>query len=76
MPGHMLIPVCMLSLMFMGRASMRGLSVGITLYPGECAFALSLNSAAPILAIVSNCILIALFQERVVGRLTAGGLKE
>ncbi len=65
----------LLSLTFLSRESMRTLSVGITLYQGEFAFPWPLISAALIVAIVPVCILIALFQERVVGGLTAGGVK-
>jgi trehalose/maltose transport system permease protein len=65
----------LLALTFMNRVSMRTLSVGITLYQGEFAFPWPLISAALIVAIVPICILIALFQERVVGGLTSGGLK-
>ncbi len=54
---------------------MRTLSVGITLYQGEFAFPWPLISAALIVAIVPICILIAVFQERVVGGLTQGGVK-
>jgi multiple sugar transport system permease protein len=54
---------------------MRTLSVGITLYQGEFAFPWPLISAALIVAIVPISILIAVFQERVVGGLTAGGVK-
>ncbi len=65
----------LLALTMMNRVSMRTLSVGITLYQGEFAFPWPLMSAALIIAIVPICILIALFQERVVGGLTQGGLK-
>jgi multiple sugar transport system permease protein len=65
----------LLALTFMSRASMRTLSVGITLYQGEFAFPWPLISAALIVAIVPICILIAIFQERVVGGLTSGGMK-
>jgi multiple sugar transport system permease protein len=65
----------LLALTLMNRVSMRTLSVGITLYQGEFAFPWPLISAALIVAIVPICILIALFQERVVGGLTAGGVK-
>ncbi len=65
----------LLALTLMNRVSMRTLSVGITLYQGEFAFPWPLISAALIIAIVPICILIALFQERVVGGLTAGGMK-
>lgn len=57
------------------RPSKRTLAVGITLYQGEFAFPWPLISAALIVAIVPICISIALFQERVVGGLTSGGLK-
>ena len=65
----------LLALTMMNRVSMRTLSVGITLYQGEYAFPWPLMSAALIVAIVPISILIALFQERVVGGLTAGGVK-
>jgi multiple sugar transport system permease protein len=65
----------LLALTMMNRLSMRTLSVGITLYQGEFAFPWPLISAALIVAIVPISILIALFQERVVGGLTAGGVK-
>ncbi|MEO5700883.1 MAG: carbohydrate ABC transporter permease [Casimicrobiaceae bacterium] len=65
----------LLALTLMNRVSMRTLSVGITLYQGEFAFPWPLISAALIIAIVPISILIALFQERVVGGLTAGGMK-
>ncbi len=65
----------LLALTMMNRANMRTLSVGITLYQGEFAFPWPLISAALVIAIVPISILIALFQERVVGGLTAGGVK-
>jgi len=65
----------LLALTMMNRVTMRTLSVGITLYQGEFAFPWPLISAALIIAIVPICILIAVFQERVVGGLTAGGVK-
>jgi len=65
----------LLALTMMNRVTMRTLSVGITLYQGEYAFPWPLISAALIVAIVPISILIALFQERVVGGLTAGGVK-
>ncbi|MDQ6620622.1 MAG: carbohydrate ABC transporter permease [Pseudomonadota bacterium] len=65
----------LLALTLMNRVNMRTLSVGITLYQGEFAFPWPLISAALIIAIVPISILIALFQERVVGGLTAGGMK-
>jgi len=65
----------LLALTMMNRLNMRTLSVGITLYQGEFAFPWPLISAALIVAIVPISILIAVFQERVVGGLTAGGVK-
>jgi multiple sugar transport system permease protein len=65
----------LLALTLNSRQSMRTLPVGITLYQGEFAFPWPLISAALIVAIVPIAILIAVFQERVVGGLTAGGVK-
>src|SRR5262249_10485244 len=65
----------LLALTMMNRVSMRTLSVGVTLYHGEYAFRRPLISAASIVAIVPSSSLIAVFQERVVGGLTAGGIK-
>ena len=65
----------LLALTLMNRVSMRTLSVGITLYQGEFAFPWPLISAALVIAIVPISILIAVFQERVVGGLTSGGVK-
>ena len=65
----------LLALTMMNRVSMRTLSVGMTLYQGEFAFPWPLISAALIIAIVPICIIIAVFQERVVGGLTSGGVK-
>ena len=53
----------------------RTLPVGITLYQGEFSFPWPIMSAALIVAIAPISLLIALFQERVVGGLTSGGLK-
>jgi multiple sugar transport system permease protein len=54
---------------------MRTLPVGIALYQGEFTFPWHIISAALVIAIVPIAVLIALFQERVVGGLTAGGMK-
>ncbi len=54
---------------------MRTLPVGITLYQTEFVFPWPVISAALVVAIVPIAILIAVFQERVVGGLTQGGLK-
>ncbi len=65
----------LLALSLNASASMRTLPVGITLYQGEFTFPWPIISAALIVAIVPIAVLIALFQERVVGGLTQGGLK-
>lgn len=55
--------------------AMRTLPVGIQLYQGEYVFPWPLISAALVVALVPLALVIALFQERVVGGLTQGGLK-
>jgi len=65
----------LLALSLNSSASMRTLPVGITLYQGEFTFPWPIISAALVVAIVPIALLIALFQERVVGGLTQGGLK-
>lgn len=65
----------LLALSLNSSASMRTLPVGITLYQGEFTFPWPIISAALIVAIVPIAVLIAVFQERVVGGLTQGGLK-
>ncbi len=65
----------LLALSLNSSASMRTLPVGITLYQGEFTFPWPIISAALVVAIVPIAVLIALFQERVVGGLTQGGLK-
>ena len=65
----------LLALSLNASASMRTLPVGISLYQGEFSFPWPIISAALIVAIVPIALLIALFQERVVGGLTQGGLK-
>jgi multiple sugar transport system permease protein len=65
----------LLALTLNSRQSMRTLPVGITLYQGEFAFPWPIISAALIVAIVPIAILIAVFQERVVGGLSSGGVK-
>lgn len=65
----------LLALSLNAGAAMRTLPVGISLYQGEFAFPWPVISAALIVAIVPVAVLIALFQERVVGGLTQGGLK-
>jgi len=65
----------LLALSLNAGAGMRTVPVGITLYQGEFAFPWPIISAALIVAIVPVAVLIAAFQERVVGGLTQGGLK-
>jgi multiple sugar transport system permease protein len=65
----------LLALSLNASAAMRTLPVGITLYQGEFSFPWPIISAALVVAIVPVAVLIALFQERVVGGLTQGGLK-
>lgn len=65
----------LLALSLNSNASMRTLPVGISLYQGEFTFPWPVISAALVVAIVPIAVLIALFQERVVGGLTQGGLK-
>lgn len=55
--------------------AMRTLPVGIQLYQGEYSFPWPLISAALVVALVPVALVIALFQERVVGGLTQGGVK-
>jgi multiple sugar transport system permease protein len=65
----------LLALSLNSSAAMRTAPVGITLYQGEFSFPWPIISAALIVTIVPVAVLIALFQERVVGGLTQGGLK-
>lgn len=65
----------LLALSLNASAGMRTLPVGITLYQGEFSFPWPIISAALVVAIVPVAVLIAVFQERVVGGLTQGGLK-
>lgn len=65
----------LLALSLNSSPAVRTLPVGITLYQGEFSFPWPIISAALIVAIVPIAILIAVFQERVVGGLTQGGLK-
>jgi multiple sugar transport system permease protein len=65
----------LLALILSSRVTSRTLPVGITLYQGEFAFPWPIVSAALVVAILPICVLIAVFQERVVGGLTAGGVK-
>lgn len=65
----------LLALTLSPRVASRTIPVGITLYQGEFSFPWPIISAALIVAIVPICIVIALFQERVVSGLTSGGMK-
>lgn len=65
----------LLALSLNAGASMRTVPVGIALYQGEFSFPWPIISAALIVALVPMALLIAAFQERVVGGLTQGGLK-
>jgi multiple sugar transport system permease protein len=65
----------LLALSLNSSASMRTVPVGIALYQGEFSFPWPIISAALIVAIVPIAVLIAVFQDRVVGGLTQGGLK-
>ncbi len=65
----------LLALSLNSSAAMRTAPVGITLYQGEFDFPWPIISAALIVTIVPVAVLIAIFQERVVGGLTQGGLK-
>jgi multiple sugar transport system permease protein len=65
----------LLALSLNSSANMRTVPVGIALYQGEFSFPWPIISAALIVAIVPIAVLIAVFQDRVVGGLTQGGLK-
>jgi multiple sugar transport system permease protein len=65
----------LLALSLNSNPALRTLPVGISLYQGEFTFPWPIISAALIVAIVPVAVLIAIFQERVVGGLTQGGLK-
>jgi len=65
----------LLALSLNAAPAYRTLPVGITLYQGEYAFPWPLIAAALVVAIVPVAALMALFQERVIGGLTSGGLK-
>ena len=65
----------LLALSLNSSSAVRTLPVGITLYQGEFTFPWPIISAALIVAIVPIALLIAVFQERVVGGLTQGAVK-
>jgi multiple sugar transport system permease protein len=65
----------LLSLTLLPSQAMRTLPVGIQFLQGEYSFPWPLISAALIIALVPVALVIAIFQERVVGGLTQGGVK-
>ena len=65
----------LLALTINTRQTMRTLPVGITLYQSEYADRWPVIMAALVIAVVPISILIAVFQDKVVGGLTQGGLK-
>lgn len=65
----------LLALTLTSSQSMRTVSVGITLYQGEFAFPWPLISAALLVSFLPIVVLIVMFQERVVGGLTAGAVR-
>jgi len=65
----------LLALSLNSKPNFRTLPVGIMRYQGEFTFPWPIISAALIVAIVPIAVLIAIFQEGVVGGLTQGGLK-
>lgn len=64
-----------LALVLMTDNSMRTAPVGISLFPGEFSFPWEIISAATILAIVPIMVISAIFQDRIIGGLTAGSAK-
>jgi multiple sugar transport system permease protein len=65
----------LLALSLNSAPSFRTLPVGITFYQGEYSFPWPLIAAALVVAIVPVAAIMAIFQERVIGGLTSGGLK-
>lgn len=64
-----------LSLVLMTNNAMRTAPVGISLFPGEFSFPWEIISAATILAILPILIISGVFQDRIIGGLTAGSGK-
>lgn len=64
-----------LALVLMPQNSMRTAPVGLSLFPGQYAFPWETISAATILAIVPVLLITGVFQERLIGGLTAGASK-
>ncbi len=65
----------LLALSLNASMPMRTLPVGIVLYQGEFTFPWPIISAALVIAMVPVVLVVAWFQERIVGGLTAGGVK-
>ncbi|HRJ69204.1 MAG TPA: carbohydrate ABC transporter permease [Beijerinckiaceae bacterium] len=65
----------LLALTLSPRVMSRTLPVGITLYQGEFAFPWPIMSAALVVAITPVCVLIAIYQDKIVSGLTQGGMK-
>lgn len=65
----------LLALSLNASMMMRTLPVGIVLYQGEFTFPWPIISAALVIAMVPVVLVVAWFQERIVGGLTAGGVK-
>jgi len=65
----------LLALSMNSAVAYRTLPVGIQMYQGEFAFPWPTISAALVIGMIPVVIVILIFQERVVGGLTAGGLK-
>lgn len=64
-----------LALVLLSDNTMRTAPVGISLYPGEFSFPWEIISAATILAIFPILIISGIFQDRIIGGLTAGSSK-
>jgi len=64
-----------LSLVLMTDGSMRTAPVGISLFPGEFSFPWEIISSATILAILPVLVISGIFQDRIIGGLTAGSGK-
>lgn len=64
-----------LALVLMTNDSMRTAPVGISLFPGEFSFPWEIISAATILAVLPLLVISGIFQDRIIGGLTAGSSK-
>lgn len=64
-----------LSLVLMSDNTMRTAPVGISLFPGEFSFPWEIITAATMLAILPILIISGIFQDRIIGGLTAGSGK-